>query len=76
MVTSDVEEDPASGTMNIREATVSAPVTGSEGRRLADNLLQINDQLGMQNCNLHNLPENYTMRYCEWWGKDTRLWLG
>jgi peptide alpha-N-acetyltransferase len=21
------------------------------------------DQLGMQNCNLHNLPENYTMRY-------------
>ncbi|PWN35718.1 putative N-terminal acetyltransferase complex subunit ARD1 [Meira miltonrushii] len=23
----------------------------------------IDDQLGMQNCNLHNLPENYTMRY-------------
>lgn len=28
------------------------------------NGLQIDDQLGMQNCNLHNLPENYTMRYC------------
>lgn len=22
--------------------------------------------MGMQNCNLHNLPENYTMRYCTW----------
>ena len=25
---------------------------------------QADDLLGMQNCNLHNLPENYTMRYC------------
>lgn len=25
---------------------------------------QVDDLLGMQNCNLHNLPENYTMRYC------------
>lgn len=25
--------------------------------------LQIDDVLGMQNCNLHNLPENYTLRY-------------
>lgn len=24
---------------------------------------QIDDLLGMQNCNLHNLPENYTLRY-------------
>ncbi|KAJ1033165.1 probable N-terminal acetyltransferase complex subunit ARD1 [Ustilago sp. UG-2017a] len=23
----------------------------------------IDDLLGMQNCNLHNLPENYTLRY-------------
>ncbi|WFD45420.1 N-terminal amino-acid N(alpha)-acetyltransferase NatA [Malassezia furfur] len=23
----------------------------------------VDDLLGMQNCNLHNLPENYTMRY-------------
>lgn len=23
----------------------------------------IHDELGMQACNLHNLPENYTMRY-------------
>ncbi|PWN43661.1 putative N-terminal acetyltransferase complex subunit ARD1 [Ceraceosorus guamensis] len=23
----------------------------------------VEDLLGMQNCNLHNLPENYTMRY-------------
>lgn len=20
----------------------------------------------MQNCNLHNLPENYQMKYCKW----------
>ncbi|KAI8897672.1 acyl-CoA N-acyltransferase [Globomyces pollinis-pini] len=24
---------------------------------------QVNDLLEMQNCNLHNLPENYTMKY-------------
>ncbi|AXA52293.1 N-alpha-acetyltransferase 10/11 [Malassezia restricta] len=23
----------------------------------------MDDMMGMQNCNLHNLPENYTMRY-------------
>lgn len=27
-------------------------------------LRQVDDLLGMQSCNLHNLPENYTMRYC------------
>jgi len=25
----------------------------------------MDDMMGMQNCNLHNLPENYTMRYCK-----------
>jgi hypothetical protein len=25
---------------------------------------QVDDLLGMQACNLQNLPENYTMRYC------------
>lgn len=24
---------------------------------------QLSDELGMQSCNLHNLPENYTLRY-------------
>ena len=26
---------------------------------------QVEDLLGMQACNLQNLPENYTMRYCK-----------
>ena len=26
---------------------------------------QIEDLQGMQACNLQNLPENYTMKYCE-----------
>ncbi len=26
---------------------------------------KMDDMMGMQNCNLHNLPENYTMRYCK-----------
>ena len=25
---------------------------------------QVEDLAGMQACNLHNLPENYTMKYC------------
>lgn len=40
--------------MNIRQATV----------RLSMRLQQLDDLMGVQNCNLHNLPENYTMRYC------------
>lgn len=60
--------------MNIREATVSW-AGGKTRQRSSDGCQQINDQLGMQNCNLHNLPENYTMRYCEsvlrWWCKGS-----
>ena len=25
---------------------------------------QVDDLTGMQACNLHNLPENYTLKYC------------
>lgn len=44
--------------MNIRQATVSTylPLSANE---------KADDMMGMQECNLHNLPENYTMRYCE-----------
>lgn len=31
---------------------------------LMDSRLQIDDLMGMQACNLQNLPENYTMKYC------------
>lgn len=27
-------------------------------------LARVEDMPGMQGCNLHNLPENYTMKYC------------
>lgn len=27
-------------------------------------VLQVDDLMGMQACNLQNLPENYTMKYC------------
>ena len=26
--------------------------------------MQVEDEMGMQACNLQNLPENYTMKYC------------
>ena len=44
--------------MNIRQATVSnyQPLSANE---------KADDMMGMQECNLHNLPENYTMRYCK-----------
>lgn len=56
--------------MNIREATVSDQQSCIYSLEGADFGCKVNDQLGMQNCNLHNLPENYTMRYCE------REWKG
>ena len=31
---------------------------------MTETIRQIDDLLGMQACNLQNLPENYTMRYC------------
>ena len=49
-------------TMNIRLARVSATswrVIYSEAE-----LSQVDDLQGMQACNLHNLPENYTLKYC------------
>lgn len=30
-----------------------------------DSLCQVDDLMGMQACNLQNLPENYTMKYCK-----------
>ena len=33
-------------------------------------VLQAEDMPGMQACNLQNLPENYTMRYCEYIPKE------
>lgn len=37
--------------------------TGLIKREMLLYVSQIDDLLGMQNCNLHNLPENYTLRY-------------
>lgn len=58
--------------MNIREATVRYLSFASLTLVVPAGLIrpprstrQVDDLLGMQNCNLHNLPENYTMRYCE-----------
>src|SRR5882672_5639503 len=31
---------------------------------LVDCKFQVEDLIGMQTCNLYNLPENYTLRYC------------
>jgi hypothetical protein len=51
--------------MDIRQATVSkVPL-----HRVEDtHSYQVDDLLGMQNANLLNLPENYTLKYC---GCDT-----
>lgn len=49
--------------VNVRLMRVSTRFTG-----IADvmwiNASQVDDLTGMQACNLQNLPENYTMKYC------------
>lgn len=50
--------------MNIRPATVSISFFRYT-YVLADSFCtKVDDLMGMQACNLHNLPENYTMKYC------------
>lgn len=50
--------------MNIRLATVRVAGLGHLGS-VPYWVDQAGDLLGMQACNLQNLPENYTLRYCE-----------
>lgn len=51
-------------TMNIRPARVSLHIILTGSLRCLSVLSKIDDLMGMQACNLQNLPENYTMRYC------------
>ena len=37
-------------------------ITIAEGKLTQES--QVDDLTGMQACNLHNLPENYTLKYC------------
>ena len=67
------ETDLTATKMNIRQATVSTPVStltipqpqAEPAHHRPTPEYQVNDLLGMQKTNLFNLPENYTFKYCQ-----------
>lgn len=54
--------------MNIRQAKVRQGYVAAPADLLIDRAesCQADDLMGMQACNLQNLPENYTMKYCRY----------